>query len=179
MTTTEDQLRQTLEARASDRAVDTGRLLAGTMGKYRRRRNRALVASVVVAVAIAAISVVGVTTFGDHKAAEPRSYPLPTNGYAAGPGGDAARTTGRLIIRMTPQGACAWIGGLQYAYLWPKGYRATLHPAQLLDPAGKVIAKGGDMIHAGGGGDERYPNRCAEPGQQTFSISGSIGEGVN
>ncbi|HVX43911.1 MAG TPA: hypothetical protein VHC49_08485 [Mycobacteriales bacterium] len=179
MSRIEDQLRQTLEARASDRTVDTERLLSGTMSRYRRRRNRGLVASVVVAVAIAAVSVAGLMTFGDDKAAAPRSYPLPTNGYPAGPGGDAAKTTGRLTIRMTTQGVCAWIGGLEYAYLWPKGYRVTLHPAQLLDPTGKVIAKGGDMIHAGGGGDSRYPNRCAKPGQQTFSISGYIGEGTN
>jgi hypothetical protein len=35
--------------------------------------------------------------------------------------------------------------------VWPAGFRARLHPLELLDSKGKVVARGGEQIEFAGG----------------------------
>jgi hypothetical protein len=46
-----------------------------------------------------------------------------------------------------------WLSGRggRLPVVWPAGFHARLHPLELLDSQGAVVAKGGDRIAAGGG----------------------------
>lgn len=180
MTRTEDSLRETLNAKVLGRTADADLLIRASMHRYRRARARALVATSII-VAVTAITVVTFADFGhDHgKSAAAQSYPLPVTTLVPGSPHDLSSVSGPFTARMTANGACASIAGRDFAFLWPKGFRVTLKPVQLLSPSGQVVAKGGETIHATGGAALNTSNRCARHGQLTFSVSGNIEKGAN
>lgn len=63
---------------------------------------------------------------------------------------------------------CVWLAfrGRRAAVIWPAGYHARLHPVELLDAQGVVVAKGGDLISAGGGEGPVQPGRPCLLGQR-------------
>lgn len=171
MNRTEDLLRETFRHRAAEHAPDTGTMIPGVFARYRRRRRRTVTASaalVLVAAAMTSVLVVG----SSDKAADARSYPLPTTGASADAPYDLAAATGRFHAWMTSDGACASVGDT-YAFVWPSHFRVTLHPVRLLDQHGKVVAKGGELVTVGGApGRAGSGDRCARHGQQVWSVGG-------
>lgn len=151
--------------------ADPDSLLAAARERRYGHRTGGLFA--VIALIVIAVAGAGGLGLVVHK--PNRSYPLPsTNEPIDGPH-DAALVGGVLTARMTPDGACAWMQGARdFAFLWPPGYRITLHPVTLLDEHGRVIAHGGDMITTGGGAAVIPRNRCARKGQGTWYASPDV-----
>jgi hypothetical protein len=72
---------------------------------------------------------------------------------------------------------CVWLAGRgrRSAIIWPAGYHARLHPFELLDAQGVVVAKGGDLISAGGGEAPVQPGRPCMLGQRSaFYVMSSV-----
>ena len=80
---------------------------------------------------------------------------------------------GALQAKLVPKGACARLGSTNA--LWPAGYHVRFHPAELLDPSGRVVAREGERVTAGGGFGpaSHHANRCAN-GEQTFLIMSNV-----
>ena len=86
-------------------------------------------------------------------AAPPPLDAVPTSAWRPG---DASL---QALVRGTLRGGdergtfCVWLagGGRRAAVIWPAGYHARRHPLELLDARGVVVARGGDLISAGGG----------------------------
>jgi hypothetical protein len=110
--------------------------------------------------ACSAIAFVGIVTLplavgGSAVASNARAheYRLPSDGWKPGDISMSAAFHGRFYAIHTTSGACAWIGepGERVNYLWPAGYSIRLHPTELVNPKGKVIAHQGQEISSGGG----------------------------
>jgi hypothetical protein len=101
----------------------------------------------IVAVPLAAGGSVAASNARAHE------YRLPSDGWKPGSISMSAAFHGRFYATHTTSGACAWIGepGERVNYLWPAGYSIRLHPTELVDPTGKVIAHQGQEISSGGG----------------------------
>jgi hypothetical protein len=80
-------------------------------------------------------------------------YQLPSDGWKPGDGSVLAGIFGRFHATLTPYGACAWMATPNQGtvYLWPEGYRVRFHPTELIGPNGKVVARQGQEVNAGGG----------------------------
>lgn len=89
---------------------------------------------------------------------------LATSGWVPGNGGDGALLAGRLTI---DAGGCVRVGTT--VAIWPRGFTARLddQKLELLDPAGRVTARGGDELALGGG---------SSAGPATGPCSSVIGE---
>jgi hypothetical protein len=72
---------------------------------------------------------------------------------------------GRFHATLTPSGACAWMHtpNRGIVYLWPAGYRVRFEPTELLSPSGKVVARQGQEVHAGGGGYSKQGEASLSP----------------
>jgi hypothetical protein len=95
---------------------------------------------------------------------------LPSDGWTNGHGGREI-FGGTFHAALTPSGACAWMGG--YNVLWPAGYHVRFHPTELLNPKGKVVAREGQFVAAGGQlvGTASWPSasRCYKGGDLVAS----------
>lgn len=88
---------------------------------------------------------------------DPSVIPLPTSELVPGMACNGALLEGELVIhphrRVVVQGE---------PIVWPLGYvgRARGEVIEILNPAGEVVARTGDMIEAGGGGSLRGFKMC-------------------
>jgi hypothetical protein len=100
-------------------------------------------------------------------ASNPRGqdHQLPTDGWRPGDGRLLAAFFGRFHATLTPSGACGWMGSPNQGavYLWPAGYRVRFDPTELLSPSGKVVAREGQKVNAGGGGYSRQEAASLTP----------------
>ena len=82
---------------------------------------------------------------------DPSVIPLPTSELVSGMACNGALREGELVIH--PDWGVA-LGGDDYPIFWPLGYvgRARNERIEILDPAGDVVARTGDVISVGGGG---------------------------
>lgn len=158
--------------------------------RWRNRRRRAA-STMAVAAGLAAI-VVGITATlarsdgSGTSTAKPTSKGgspselmlLPTDHWQPGEPSEDALLFGKLIIAQQRGSVCAWIGSRATAVLWPQGYRVRLRPADVIDAAGKVVARAGQTVTAGGGGMEATSaGPCNGLGQWTFSIQSEVRAG--
>ena len=83
---------------------------------------------------------------------DPNVIPLPTSELAPGMSCNAALLEGELVIH--PDWGVA-VRGHNSPIFWPLGYvgRARGDLVEILNPAGDVVARTGDVISAGGGGN--------------------------
>ena len=106
---------------------------------------------------------------------QPRSYPLPSDGWKPGQGGMEAISSAPFHATLTRSGTCTSDGSI--SYLWPAGYRVRFHPTVLLDPTGRVVARQGQYVTAGGGFVETasWPHaaRC-DKGGSVFAIQSPV-----
>lgn len=76
---------------------------------------------------------------------------------------------------MTSSGPCAWIGGTRRPFLWPDGYEVRFTPTELIAPDGHVVAREGETITSGGGGNNALaPTRCGGANEWTWSVMGRV-----
>jgi hypothetical protein len=83
---------------------------------------------------------------------DPTVIPLPTSELVPGMACNQALLEGELVIH-SHWGVA--VRGHDYPIFWPKGYvgRARGDLVEILNPAGDVVARTGDVISAGGGGN--------------------------
>jgi hypothetical protein len=77
----------------------------------------------------------------------------------------------------TAGGTCAWLGSAQpRAVLWPKGYRVRFSPTVLIDAQGRVAAREGQQVEAGGGqvSTAPEPNACSTSDGRVLSIQSAV-----
>jgi hypothetical protein len=91
----------------------------------------------------------------------------------------AARFGGRLAGGTVEGGHyCVWLTdrGDTTALLWPPGYRARLHPLEILDPDGNLVARTGDLLEVGGGHVPVDPTQpCMMGRSSAFAVQSIIG----
>jgi len=103
-------------------------------------------------------------------------YPLPSDGWKPGDISLTALTGGPFHAARRDGQVCAWLGDAFRPMLWPAGYQVRLDPVELIAPDGTVVAREGEKVDAGGGGDvAKAGTPCARPGEWTFSIMGPPG----
>jgi hypothetical protein len=182
----EDLLHETLTAYGAA-APDDSTLLRDVRSRATRRRRRRLgwVAVGGTAVAVGAIVLALVTllpsgssgpTSSKVRIAGPSatSYPLPSDGWKPGDSSLDALTGGPFHAARISGQVCAWLGAQFRPMLWPAGYAVRLNPATLIAPDGTVVAREGQNLRAGGGRSNAKPGTpCAQPGQDTWFVSGA------
>jgi hypothetical protein len=88
-----------------------------------------------------------------------------------------ALASGTLEGGMVRGTFCVWLVGEggQSAIVWPAGYHARVHPLELLNSQGAVVARGGDLItFAGGEGSVNPRQACMLNQRRAFYITGSV-----
>lgn len=143
------------------------------------QHRRASPALVVVALAIATLAA-ACTHKGPQsnpKTSSRASYALPSDGWTPGDFAMTAAASGPFHAALTSGSACAWVGESKSAFLWPKGYRVRFNPAQLISPAGAVVATEGVTITVGGGSlPLKLRTPCGSAGEPAFSVEpGPVG----
>lgn len=160
---------QTPPARNSDGVPPDAEALFKEAKQRERKRRLSYVGATLTAFLVVALSVVaatgGLSSPGGGRGsgtgipievasnARTHDYQLPTDGWKPGDGAVTAALFGRFHATLAPAGACAWMGapGEGTVYLWPAGYRVRFDPTELLSPSGKVVARQGQKVFAGGG----------------------------
>ena len=110
----------------------------------------------VVAAGIAAMAILLAVAFGlgsqPATSQDPGVVPLPTSELGPGMMCNAALLEGELVVH--PDWGVA-VRGYEYPIFWPLGYvgRSRGDLIEVLNPAGDVVARIGDVISAGGGGN--------------------------
>jgi hypothetical protein len=139
------------------------------------------------AIALVGFIIVPLSAGGSVGASNARAhnYRLPSDGWKPGDISMAAAFHGRFFATLTISGACAWIRepGERVNYLWPAGYSIRLHPTELVNPMGKVIAHQGQEISSGGGvGSEAAQiaslRHCKNGATGVAEIQGSVLTGL-
>jgi hypothetical protein len=64
--------------------------------------------------------------------------------------------------------------GQRLPVIWPKGFHATFDPVRIYDRSGRIVAREGDTIEAGGGLGFAPGPRCMFGQAEAFSIMSSI-----
>jgi hypothetical protein len=182
----EDLLHETLTAYGAAAPDDSTLLRDVRLRTARRRRQRlGWVAVGGSAVAVGAIALTLLTVLPDEKPGptpapvsistpSPTIYPLPSDGWKPGDFSLDALTGGPFHAARVNGQVCAWLGPQFRPMLWPAGYAVRLSPAALIAPDGTVVARGGQNVSAGGGGENAKPGTpCAHAGQWTFYVSGT------
>jgi hypothetical protein len=86
----------------------------------------------------------------------------------------SARLAGQFGGKQNSDGsACFWIDtpGARGYVQWPRGWSAAPNPLRLLDDWGHTVAKPGDRLSLGGGGDDsRTVAHCPAPQGTTHSF---------
>ena len=101
------------------------------------------------------------------SAASSSLYKVPTSSWRPGDPSLTALAGGTLRGGYERGTFCVWLTGYgrRYAIVWPAGYHARLHPLELLDAQGAVVAKDGNLISFGGGVAPVRPGRTCMLGQ--------------
>jgi hypothetical protein len=80
---------------------------------------------------------------------------VPTSSWRPGDPSMLALTIGTLDSGTYRGTWCVWLTGRsgsgRFPIVWPAGFRAKRHPLELLNPQGRVVARGGELIKLGGG----------------------------
>ncbi len=99
------------------------------------------------------------------------TYSLPSDGWTSDGGFSMeAASEGPFHVYLTKSGACAGLGGRD-PFLWPTGFKVRLHPAELLNAQGHVIAHEGDLVSVGGGFlPVTRQQSCTSIGQSAFNV---------
>lgn len=184
MSRLEDLLRETFAEREAE-APDGATLLADVHRRRARRRRAEWTLAGLSAAAVASLVVSLTVVLPTHDTnrnvlrqpqalAEGKTYPLPSDGWKPGDPSLDALTGGPFHAARRDGQYCAWLGTNFRPMLWPAGYRVRLNPTELIAPDGSVVAREGEQVSAGGGGDNAKPGTpCARPGEWTFSVNGT------
>lgn len=101
---------------------------------------------------------------------------LPTHGGGSDEPQSGAALPGVLRGDVGIDGGCVWIdteaSEPRVAILWPRGYSARFDPVRVYGPDGQLLARGGDRVTLGGGGDSRPMSRCGLDGAPVFTAHG-------
>jgi hypothetical protein len=159
---------QTPPSQSLDQASNAEALFREAKQRERKRRLLCIGAASAAAlvVAVSAVAATGGFSSPDGGAgsgtsvpievasnARTHDYQLPTDGWKPGDGAMTAAFFGQFHATLTTSGACAWMTtpNRGAVYLWPAGYRVRFDPTELLSPEGKVVARQGQEVNAGGG----------------------------
>ena len=96
-------------------------------------------------------------------------YKVPTSSWRPGDPSLTALARGTLRGGYERGAFCVWLAGHggRSAIVWPAGYHARLHPLEVLDAQGVVVAKDGDLISFGGGEAPVRPGGACMLGQNS------------
>ena len=97
----------------------------------------------------------------------PTLYPLPSDGWKVGQPEANLGWTGQFEAKLTPSGACAWLGPPDLPTLWADGYHVRFHPTELVGPDGQVVAKAGQWVAFNGIAERPgpvFPRKCGSRG---------------
>jgi hypothetical protein len=105
-------------------------------------------------------------------------YSLPSDGWTTNRVTSTSLFGGTFHAGLTKSGAGAWIG--PNAMLWPAGYHVRFNPTQLIDSRGRIVAKQGQRVSAGGElvGTASWPNAShCYAGGNLVAVTGSVFSG--
>jgi hypothetical protein len=114
-----------------------------------------LAAAAAVIAVVTGLALIGNMTGPRHggTAASASLVKVPTSPWRPGDFALRALTFGTLRGGYVRSTFCVWLAGPggREAVIWPAGYRARIHPLELVDAAGTVVARDGDRISVAGG----------------------------
>jgi hypothetical protein len=186
MSRLEDLVHEALSTHAAE-APDGATLLSNVHSRATHRRRRRIGWTAIGLIATAGVAVVVMLVVilpAGHSDPAPgrvaivsspaASYPLPSDGWKPGDPGFDALTFGPLHASRRGDQVCAWLGATYRPMLWPEGYSVRLNPVELIGPNGAVIAREGQTLAVGGGGNPaKAGTPCARTGQETFYVNGT------
>lgn len=102
-------------------------------------------------------------------------YGLPTDGWQSGDVSLNALTAGAFHADRRNGLGCAWLGSDRPPFLWPQGYHVRFDPTELLAPNGRVVAREGERVQAGGG-YVAVANKtpCLAKGSTTWAVESAV-----
>jgi len=109
------------------------------------------------------LSVVAACGTGHPGTAAPaQRHPLPTSSWTPGDPSLTALARGTLAGGFVRGTFCVWLSGRggRFPVVWPAGYHVRLHPVELLNAEGVVVARAGDQVTFGGGEGHVNPGQA-------------------
>jgi hypothetical protein len=108
---------------------------------------------------------------GADAQTRPSTYALAPPGLRSTRGPHmGALAQGTLVGELVHGKVRTWLeddGASRIVVAWPQTFRAHLHPLELLDPGGRVVARGGEHVRVGGG----FRPRGDAPRERVFLAS--------
>jgi hypothetical protein len=151
----QNDMRRLFDAVLTEPRPDTTDLDAAIRGGRRRRQRRtaAVLLSCAAVVAVGAVALSGALSGSQGPVTPPAAggtpFPVPTSQWKPGDAGMTALLEGTLV---KDGSGCLVVDDL--VIVWPAGYTAQQTPAgsvEVIDPDGRVVARTGAPLRAGGG----------------------------
>lgn len=132
----------------------------------------------VLAIAVVVTPMVVLRTSGTDQASGHGAaiYTVPTSSWRPGDPSLLALTIGTVAAGTDRGKWCLWldarIGSGRMPIVWPAGFRAKRHPLELLNPQGRVVARGGERIKLTGGLEPAKHRSCMLGHKEAFYAMG-------